>query len=472
MPGRLSLAPMALDTEALFDQARRFTEDGAREEAKQAYLQLLAQSPDHFGALNNLGALLYEMGFRTAARTAYARAVERHPQNPMGHVNLANALREAGDLAKARAHCEQALALQPGHAGAHQAMASVLADLGEHDAAARHRKRGYENQPPLVLPYRGTGKPIVLLLLVSAVGGNVPIRHLIDDRRFATTAIYADYWRGPLPPHDLVFNTIGDADLCRPAIEAAARLIAKTRKPVLNAPRNVLPTGRTQNAARLASLPGVRAPRTVDLSRNMLAAPCADEVLKAHGLHYPLLLRSPGFHTGQHFERIENAGQLGDAVSRLPGERLTAIEYLDARGPDGKARKYRAMFVQGEILPLHLCVSHDWKVHYFTSAMADNAELRREEECFLHDMHGVIGAKGMAALAAIRDRLGLDYGGIDFALGKDGEILLFEANATMIIIAPGPDPRWDYRRAAIARVEDAVRTMLLQRATAAPARAA
>jgi glutathione synthase/RimK-type ligase-like ATP-grasp enzyme len=463
---------MALGTEALFDQARRLTDQGACEEAKEAYLTLLKQSPDHFGALNNLGALLHEMGYRSAARTAYARAVERHPKNPMGHVNLANALREGGDASAARKHIEIALSLDPAHAGAHQAMASILFDFGDHHAAARHRERGYKNQPPLVLPYRGTGKPISLLLLVSAIGGNVPIRHLIDGRVFATTVIYADYWTKPLPPHDLVFNSIGDADLSRPAIEAAARLLAKTGKPVLNLPANVLPTGRTENAKRLAHLPGVRAAKTVDLPRAIFSAPDADDTMAANGLKFPLLLRSPGFHTGQHFERVETGEQLRDAAAQLPGEKLTAIEYLDARGADGKARKYRAMFVGGEILPLHLCVSNDWKVHYFTSAMADSGTYRAEEERFLNDMTGVVGARGMAGLAAIRDAMGLDYGGIDFAIGRHGEILLFEANATMIIIAPGPDPRWDYRRAAIARVENAVRALLLQHAAAKPARAA
>jgi hypothetical protein len=462
---------MALDTEALFARARLLTEQGACGEAKKTYLQLLAVSPDHFGALNNLGALLHGMGYRTAARTTYARAVERHPQNPMGHVNLANALRDAGDLDQARKHCEIALSLRADHAGAHQAMASILFDLGDHDAAARHRRLGHENQPPLVLLYRGNSKPVSLLLLVSAVGGNVPIPHLIDDRLFVTTVIYADYWTKPLPPHDLVFNCIGDADLCRSAIEAAARLLANTRMPVLNVPGKVLPTGRAQNAARLAHLSGVRTAKTIDFPRGVLSSPSGCGALAANGLKFPLLLRSPGFHTGQHFERIETADRLREAAGRLPGETLTAIEYLDARGHDGKARKYRAMFVGGEILPLHLCISDDWKVHYFTSAMADNAAYRAEEEHFLRDMQGVIGSRGMTGLAAIRDVLGLDYGGIDFAIGNDGEILMFEANATMIIIAPGPDSRWDYRRAAIARVEDSVRAML-SRTVMAPARAA
>ncbi len=309
-----------------------------------------------------------------------------------------------------------------------------------------------KNSPPSSLPFRGRGKAISLLLLVSAVGGNVPIRHLIDDGIFQTTVIYVDYWKAPLPPHDFIFNTVGDADLCRGALLNARRLIATSNAPVLNMPDAVLPTGRAENAIRLAALPGVRAAKTITLPRKKLMGHGVSSVLARHGMTFPLLLRSPGYHTGQHFERIENIEQLSDAAARLPGQKLMLIEFLDAEGKDGKARKYRAIFVNGEILPLHLCVSNDWKVHYYTSAMAVSASYRAEEARFLNDMAGAIGARAMRALIAIRDTLGLDYGGIDFGLNADGGLLLFEANATMIIVAPGPDACWDYRRAAIAKV--------------------
>jgi uncharacterized protein (UPF0210 family) len=82
-------------------------------------------------------------------------------------------------------------------------------------------------------------------------------------------------------------------------------------------------------------------------------------------------------------------------------------------------------------------------------------------------MPGVLGPIAMAALADIQDALGLDYAGIDFSLSPTGEVLLFEANATMTVVPPGPDKRWDYRRAAIQRVEDAVRKMLAGKAQAA-----
>jgi glutathione synthase/RimK-type ligase-like ATP-grasp enzyme len=71
----------------------------------------------------------------------------------------------------------------------------------------------------------------------------------------------------------------------------------------------------------------------------------------------------------------------------------------------------------------------------------------------------------MSALRAICDTLALDYAGIDFAVNADGELLLFEANATMVIASPDNDPRWAYRRGAISAVIEAVTGMIRQKAS-------
>jgi glutathione synthase/RimK-type ligase-like ATP-grasp enzyme len=72
----------------------------------------------------------------------------------------------------------------------------------------------------------------------------------------------------------------------------------------------------------------------------------------------------------------------------------------------------------------------------------------------------------MAALEEIRKTLGLDYAGIDFSLSEEGEVLLFEASATMVAPAPAADKRWDYRRPAVEKIYAAVRKMLMDRAKA------
>jgi len=309
------------------------------------------------------------------------------------------------------------------------------------------------------------------LQLVSSGGGNIPTAPFLDDRIFLTSVVVADYLdpKAALPPHQLIFNAIGDADLCESALSAAVGLIARSSAAVINDPRAVMRSGRIGNAQRLAALPGVVTPKTLSVARDILAGPDGAAWIAHHQFKFPLLLRSPGYHTGRNFILVEKAGELAAAAASLPGSDLLVIEYLDSRGKDGQARKYRVMMIGGQIYPLHLAISGNWKVHYFTSDMADKPDHRREEAGFLGDMRGTLGDKAFGALTRIRDALSLDYAGIDFGLGPGGELLLFEANATMVIASPDPDERWAYRRSAISTILEAVVAMIRQK-SAAPRR--
>jgi len=436
-------------------------------QAQAAFVDILRRHPTHFSALNEFGTWLVVQGAIDAACRVYAEAILHHPDNPMARVNLGNLLLRANRHPEARVQYEAALKADPDHAAAHQGMGAVLADEGDRDGALAHFRKGFRGHAVSTLPYRGSGPPIPLLQLVSSGGGNIPTAPFLDDCVFLTTVVVADHLdpKTPLPPHRLIFNAIGDPDLCQPALQAAVRLTAQTTAPVINDPRAVMTTGRIDNAARLAGMRGVITARTLAVNRATLAGPQAGAWLDANRFAFPLLLRSPGYHTGRNFVLVEKAVDLAQAVAALPGEELLVIEYLDARGKDGSARKYRVMMIGGELFPLHLAISRNWKVHYFTSDMADHPDHRREEMAFLENMGGVLGDKAMAALRAICERLSLDYSGIDFGLNADGDILLFEANATMVIAAPPDnDPRWAYRRGPISAAIEAVVAMIKDRA--------
>ena len=454
-------------TRRALDGARALWLRGEDEAAKAAYVDVLRLAPTHFSALNELGALAAATGHRSAAHSVYARAVEWHPGNPLGRFNFANLLVEDGDLSGARAHYEAALAIDLDFPEAHQGLARLLAETDD-AAADAHWERGFAGHSIVARPYRGAGQAPRLLLLVSARGGNIPTRHWIDDRRFAVTAVYADYHdpAEPLPPHDLVVNAIGDADLCGVALANAQALLARCTVPVLNPPARVQATGRAENARRAASLPGVRAPRITALSR---AAILDADGAVAEAFAFPVLLRAPGFHTGRHFGFAATPAALAKQAAAMHADALLAIEYVDARPPDGLARKYRVMFIDGVLYPMHLAISSDWKVHYFSAAMAESAAHRDEERRFLDDMPGVLGERAMAALAGIAAMLGLDYAGVDFAVAPDGSVLFFEANATMVINPPEHDPMWDYRRPAAAVALAAAQSMLERRAYSAAA---
>lgn len=454
------------DLNARLGQARELARLGDNERAKSAYVSALELDPANFHALTELANLALSTGHRSAAMTAYRQAMLCHPENPFGLVNLANMLLEDGETGEAKRYYEAALARDPDLAFAHQGLAVVYDRLGDRSKAANHRDKGFAGHSVSVRPYRGTGTPLRVLLIVSALGGNVPTNIILDERLFAVTAVYAEYHDDALalPAHDIVFNAVGDADLCATAIPQIERICARSRAPIINPPASIRDTGRYTNAQRLSTLENVRVPKAALFAREILGSADGASHLKAAGFRFPLLVRAPGFHTGQHFARIECAAELADAVSLLPGDELIAIEFLDARDANGMTRKYRVMFIDGAIYPLHLALSQDWKVHYFTSSMAADEAFRKSEARFLYDMESAIGGRGMRALERLRDKLAFDYGGADFGLSADGQILLFEANATMAIVPPPQDAMWDYRRGAISKALRAARAMVFGRA--------
>jgi Tetratricopeptide repeat len=451
---------------ARFERAGLYREQGAYEAAKADYLELLRRRPTDFGVLNDFGNLVLKAGYKDAARSLFSEAVRHHPDNPMGRVNLATLLFLLDEHDAARSHFEAALRADPDHIHAHRGMGNLLAEIGDAAGARAHRDKGFKNNFLTMLPCRGARPPVRVLLLVSAAGGNTPTASLLDDQVFQTSVLVTEYYdaKVALPAHDVVLNSIGDADICAEGLEAACAVLRHTSRPVINHPLAVGKTGRASNAKRLRNLPNVITPRMATLSRRALAGPGAAAVVAANGFAFPLLLRLPGFHTGRYFTRVEGPESLAAAANELPGDDVWLIEQLDARDGEGMFRKIRVMIVDRKLYPLHLAISRDWKVHYFRADMAYSADNRGHDRAFLDDMAGFIGPRGMAALERINAALDLDYGGIDFAVNIEGDILFFEGNATMVMAPLAPDEKWAYRRPTFDAVFAAIRAMLLDRA--------
>jgi tetratricopeptide (TPR) repeat protein len=349
--------------------------------------------------------------------------------------------------------------------------AHFLAELGRakeaaqvHAAATRVRQPRYPitTRAYSVLPFRGRTLPITVLLLVAPEWGNAPFRKLLGDQAFLTLQVIADFHDPafPLPPHQLVINAISDADSCAASLEAAAAIAAQSTAPCVNLPANVRSTTRETNAQRLGAIPGVRTPRTAMFKREALTA----AALQARGFSFPLLVRAPGYHTGQHFVRVESSTDLAAAISTLPGERLCVIEFLEARSNDGLVRKYRVMSIGGQLFPAHAAVARDWKVHFFTSTAPEHTSARDEDRNFPENMERVLGPRAKEALRGIQAAMALDYFGVDFSLAADGSLLVFEANATMNVPPPEAGAMWDYRRAPTQRIADAIRALFFTKA--------
>jgi tetratricopeptide (TPR) repeat protein len=444
--------------DAMLAHARQLAAGSDDEAAKLAFLKVLQRDPAHLEALLEIARLALRSGHRSAAQTAYAQAAACHPSSAAPRVNLGNLALEAGEFEAAKAWFSEAMTIAPDLAAAHLGLARALTALGDEAGAERCWELGLADGALVSQPCRGERPGVRVLALVSAKGGNIPTRYVLDDTLFDVTALHVEGWPmgRPLPPCDVIFNVIADADLCAEALTSACAIARSAKVPVVNRPDAVRATGRA-DMARLANVPGVLAPKVERVWR---------QTLLRRGVELPVLLRSSGYHTGQHFVRVDHAKDLERAISALPGDALFAIEPLDALGPDGAWRKYRVMAIEGALYPLHLAISDHWKVHYYSADMTA-PERRAEEAAFLADMETVLGVRAIDALSIIVRRLDLDYAGIDFALAPDGRVLLFEANAGMVIQRPGAQAIWDYRRPAIERALAAAQALLRSKAATA-----
>lgn len=365
------------------------------------------------------------------------------PDNAAVQANLGYFHVQRGDAAGAIAAYETALRLDPGNAEARRGLA-----VAKHQAGI-----AVVGDAVSTTPYRGSGRAVRVLVPITLGSGNVVTENLFDDRTFEVVKLAVELHPpdAPLPEHDVVFNVVGEADSSSEALEGVRALLARTGAHVVNPPERVIASGRAAVAERLAKLDGVVVPSIARVTRSEVAS-----------LALPVLLRAPGYHAGEHFVRIATESEREAAVASLPGDAFFAIGYVDTREPDGLFAKYRVMAIDGALYPLHLAIARDWKVHYFSAAMAENAGFREREARFLADPRAAIGARAWDALERVAAAVGLDYMGIDFGLDAHGNVVVFETNATMAVRYPPGDPMWEYRRPAVDAVLSAVRAMLVR----------
>jgi hypothetical protein len=142
------------------------------------------------------------------------------------------------------------------------------------------------------------------------------------------------------------------------------------------------------------------------------------------------------------------------------------MPFVDYRSADGFYRKYRVMFVGGVAFACHLAISPRWMIHYYNAAMAEHQWMRDEEARFIGDLDAVFTGTLAAALREIAAAIPLDYFGIDCAVAG-GRLLLFEADAAMLVHGTDPPDLYPYKRAGFQRIQKALSALLSMRKVAA-----
>ena len=227
---------------------------------------------------------------------------------------------------------------------------------------------------------------------------------------------------------------------------------------VINRPEAVLRTTRDQVARRLADIPGLLAPRVVRLKT---AKPSSVRTLiERAGVDFPLILRRPGTHKGTSQDLFDDLVKMTSTM--VEGTEYFATQFVDYRSPDGLYRKYRVFFIGPHAIFRHQVFSDHWNVHVNDRGrfMSDRPDLIAEEEAMFAMPDGNFNPEIKQTLAAVRERINLDYFGIDFGVMADGRLLLFEANATMNFFATIPGEQFAYTRACVSPARAAFRKLL------------
>ena len=379
-----------------------------------------------------LGDVLQAQGLRQEAIVAFEKAVALEPEGLDALLRLGAIYAAVNQAGPASKWYRWALALDPDLLEANFNLAALLEGQARLAEAQIHKKR-LPRPLPLVVE-TAPEERLRVLVPWGAGSGNVPIDTLMP--RATTTRIKwfvecsTDEQEAQLPPFDVVFNGIGNADL---AGFSLARLTAfQARQPMLNPPDRVMRTRRDRMPELLGDLPGVLVPPVARLDRAEALEADLEARLAGQGLTLPLLVRPISTQGGKGAVKVAASGELPGAVAS-DADAFYFIGFHDFHSADGCYRKYRMIYVDRRPYPYHLAIADAWLVHYQTAHMRELPWKREEERRFLEDPRAALGEGPYRALEAIGRRLDLDYGGIDFTVLPDGRILVFEANATMLV---------------------------------------
>lgn len=376
-----------------------------------------------------------------------------------------------GDLRPEATRLIARLEADPRDAAAMVDLATVLHAQGQPDPAqallaeAMGITRDYT-----VVHGGGSGPQVLALVTPGDFMANTPLDFLLEGSDAVLRLHYVDAETdslADLPPHDAAMLAIGEAPAHRAVLARLAPLLVDLRRPVLNgAPDRIARLTRDGVAALLADAPGVLCPPTVGAERaalERLAAGTPPETLHP-GLHWPLILRPVGTHAGAGMERVFDAQHLADILADTAASDFYLTRFVDYRGPQGLYPKARVVLVKGRPYPVHLALSEDWIVHYLSAGMESDAGKRAVEADWMDSFDTGFAARHATALAALADRIGLDYFGLDCAEAPDGRLLVFEVDVALIVHDMDDPKLFPYKGPAMRRLAAAVQTMLWRNA--------
>jgi hypothetical protein len=353
---------------------------------------------------------------------------------------------------------------------------SIVAQLLGNQAAGLAIQADVLRQHRVYWSRRGSGTPPLRLLAFAAaldLGGNTPIDFLIEDANIELYTVYVVPGLplpSPLPLHDIAIVTVPDSIETREVLTEIEQLVKIWPRPVVNLPGRISGLDRDRLFDRIKTVNGVEIPATKKIDRATLSL-LADGDLPAVDI-FPLIVRPIGSHAGKGLEKLDDPSAVHPYLAARPEAEFFLSRYVDYSSEDGQFRKYRIAFVDGRAYACHMAISDQWKIWYLNAKMETDGVKRAEEARFMSDFDRGFGARHRDALTGIADAVGLDYFVIDCAETKCGQLLMFEADISMIVHDMDSSATYPYKLPQMRKIFAAFAEMLRSKVNQAKARTA
>src|SRR6202171_2534006 len=329
-------------------------------------------------------------------------------------------------------------------------------------------------------PCSATKPKLRVLALAAAIdmGGNTPIEFLLEQSGIELLTLYVVAGAElpvPLPDHDIAIVIASDSEECRDALRIIDRVAARWPRPILNLPRLVGNLDRDKLYGLLDAIDGLDIPATASVGRAQLSDVAQSKLLFADiaaELRFPIIVRPRGSHAGVGLAKLDDRAAMDGYLAERPEQEFFVSRFVDYANDDGLFRKYRIVIVDRRADAWHLAIADRWDIWYPNAGMALSESKRLEEEDFMRNFDSGFAVRHRAALAAMADRVGLDYFTVDCGENKRGELLIFEADNTAVVHNMDSPELFPYKPPQMRAIFEAFAAMLCRRARVGRERAA
>lgn len=259
-----------------------------------------------------------------------------------------------------------------------------------------------------------------------------------------------------------VFNQISDADTHRAVLKKVEDFYqhVSSHVPFFNSPFSIAKTTRENIYQLLQGIDKLYVPKSVKIKPESPSD--IYDIIKKEELKFPIIFRKAGDHGGISTIRVDDETEQFNAFS-LNGEDYYLTQFVDYK-EDGIYAKYRLVVVDGEVYIRHVIFSDSWIIHRESRKyMEKNKKYQRKEVNILKSFNNKIKPNIQGMIDEIYQRLKLDYFGIDCAIDKKFNIILFEANANMNVLTNRHEKEKNIWHKKVQLIKNAVVSMINER---------